>query len=148
VPAKVVRLSQTFGPGFTLDDKRVFAQFAASAVQGRDIVLHTAGDTRQSYLYTADAVTAILTVLLKGESGHAYNAANEATYCSIREMAELVARVCTDVPVAVRVETRDAGALGYAPPRKLDLDTAKIRALGWSPTVALDEMYRRMIAAA
>lgn len=35
-------------------------------------------------------VTTILTVLLRGDDGEAYNAANEDTYCSIRELAELV----------------------------------------------------------
>jgi UDP-glucuronate decarboxylase len=57
VPAKVLRLTQTFGPGVALDDARVFAQLARRAVDGHDIVLHTAGETERSYLYTADAVT-------------------------------------------------------------------------------------------
>lgn len=146
VPAKVVRLAQTFGPGVALEDSRVFAQFARSAMAGRDIVMHTAGESRQTYVYTADAVTAILTVLLAGEDGEAYNAANEATYCSIREMADLVARTVGPVPVAVRVEAQDSAGLGYAPPRQMDLDASKLRALGWQPTVGLEEMYRRMAA--
>lgn len=146
VPAKVVRLTQTLGPGVALDDGRVFAQFARCAVEGRDIVLHTAGETRRSYLYTADAVTAILAVLLSGADGHAYNAANEETLCSIRSMAELVARTCGTVPVSVRVEQQDSARFGYAPPMTMDLDTARLRDLGWRPTVGLAEMYRRMAA--
>jgi UDP-glucuronate decarboxylase len=146
LPAKVLRLAQTFGPGVALDDVRVFAQMARSAVEGRDIVLHTAGQSENSYLYTADAVTAILTVLLAGENGQAYNAANEATYCSIREMADLVARTVGPVPVGVRVQAQNAAILGYAPTRSTDLDTAKLQRLGWRPTVGLEEMYRRMTA--
>jgi len=45
VRAKVLRLTQTFGPGVAYDDGRVFAGFARSALEGRDIVLHTAGET-------------------------------------------------------------------------------------------------------
>ncbi|GAA2721784.1 NAD-dependent epimerase/dehydratase family protein [Cellulomonas aerilata] len=146
VPAKVLRLTQTFGPGVSLGDTRVFAQLARSAVEGRDVVLHTTGETRRSYLYTADAVTAILTVLLTGESGQAYNAANEETYCSIREMADLVAATVGPRPVQVRVEAGDVRTHGYAPTLKMDLDTSKLRALGWRPTVGLEEMYRRMTA--
>jgi nucleoside-diphosphate-sugar epimerase len=146
VHAKVLRLTQTFGPGVAHDDGRVFASFARSAVEGRDIVLHTAGETERSYLYTADAVTAILTVLLKGQDGQAYNAANEESYCSIRSMADLVARTCGPAPVAVRVEAQ-GGTSAYAPTLKMDLDTAKLQALGWRPTVGLEEMYGRMIAA-
>jgi UDP-glucuronate decarboxylase len=147
VHAKVLRLTQTFGPGVAHDDGRVFASFARSAAEGRDIILHTAGETERSYLYTADAVTAILTVLLRGQDGQAYTAANEDTYCSIRTMADLVARTCGPAPVAVRVESRDGEKLGYAPTLKMNLDTAKLQALGWRPTVGLEEMYRRMIAA-
>jgi nucleoside-diphosphate-sugar epimerase len=29
----------------------------------------------------------------------------------------------------------------------MDLDTAKLQALGWRPTVGLEEMYARMVAA-
>ena len=39
----------------------------------------------------ADAVSAILTVLQKGAPGEAYTAANPESYCSIAEMAQLVA---------------------------------------------------------
>jgi nucleoside-diphosphate-sugar epimerase len=146
VHAKVVRLTLTFGPGVAYDENRVFAAFARSALEGRDIVLHTAGETERNFLYTADAVTAILTILLRGRDGQAYNAANEDTYCSIRAMADLVARTCGPAPVAVQVELDDPGRLGYAPTMKLDLDTSRLRSLGWRPTVGLEEMYRRMTA--
>ena len=41
VPAKVVRLTQTFGKGVAYDDNRVFAEFARCAIEGRDIVIKT-----------------------------------------------------------------------------------------------------------
>lgn len=146
VPAKVLRLTQTFGPGVDRDDRRVFADFARRALEGNDIVLQTAGDTERSYLYTADAVSAVLTVLLKGQDGQAYNAANEQTYCSIRDLAELAARTCGPAPVQVRVQPRDLAVSGYPPTVKVNLDTAKLQALGWHPTVDLREMFSRMAA--
>lgn len=146
VPATVLRLTQTFGPGLAADDSRVFAQFIRSALSGNDIVLHTTGASRRSMLYTADAVTAILTVMLRGDAGKAYNAANEGTYCSVREMAELVARTCGPKAVGVRVELGDAAGRGYAPRLEMDLDTSALRALGWRPTVDLEQMYRRTAA--
>ena len=87
IPVKIVRLTQTFGPGVAGDDGRVFAEFARCAVMGKDIRLQTEGLTKRMYLYTADAVTALLTVLTKGEDGQAYNAANVNSYFYIREMA-------------------------------------------------------------
>lgn len=142
---KVIRLAQTFGPGIPKDDKRVFAQFARSAIQGTDIVLLTPGLTKQCYLHTEDAVTAILAVLLKGEGGQVYNAANPATYCSIREMASLVAEKIADGKIKVTVNASEEAASKYPPTHKWNLSADKLMALGWRPTADLEEMYRQMI---
>lgn len=146
VPAMVVRLTQTFGPGVMYDDGRVFAQFARCAIEGKDIILRTKGETRRNYLYTDDAVNAILTVLLKGKSGEAYNAANEDTYCSIFEMANLVARECSDSEIKVLIQEQDVTRYGYAPTLHMNLDTTKLRELGWMPNSDLKTMYINMIS--
>lgn len=145
VPVNVVRLTQTFGPGVLYHDGRIFAEFARCVIEKRDIVLHTKGETKRSYLYTQDAVNAILTVLLKGKRGQAYNAANEETYCSILEMAEMVANSCAKEKIQVKVQLEDISRLGYAPTLKMNLDTSKLQALGWKPEVGLEEAYRRLI---
>ncbi len=146
VPAMVIRLAQTFGPGVAHDDSRVFAEFARCAMAGEDIVLQTAGTSRRCYLYTADAAAAILTVLLRGKPGEAYNAANPKTYCSIAEMAHLVAKTLAESPIHVRIPTDGTHAIYFSPPHLLKLDTAKIEELGWQPTRDLPDMYRRMAA--
>lgn len=146
VPAKVIRLAQTFGPGVEYNDTRVFAEFARCAIEKRDIILHTKGETKRSYLYTEDAASAILTVLLKGKPGEAYNAANEETYCSIYEMAQLVANECAGGEIAVKIQIEDENKFGYAPVLKMNLDTSKLRALGWRAKSDLVSMYSTLIA--
>ena len=141
VPAKVVRLTQTFGPGVQYDDGRVFAEFARCVIEERDIILRTKGETKRNYLYTEDAVDAILTVAAKGDVGEAYNAANEGTYCSIREMAELVAGECAGGKIKVGIHEEDTVNYGYASTLHMNLDTTKLRKLGWSPTVSLLKMF-------
>lgn len=150
VPAKVIRLTQTFGPGVKKNDNRVFAQFMRSAMENEDIVLHTKGGTKHSYLYTADAVTAILSVMLNGKVGEAYNAANEETYCSIREMADTVANLefmkeKNNRRIEVKVEENAINNSIYPPELYMDLDTKKIRNLGWKSTRNLHEMFERMM---
>ena len=145
VPAKVVRLTQTFGTGVQYNDGRVFAEFARCVVEGRNIVLKTKGETKRNYLYTADAVTAILTVLLDGEPANAYNAANEETYCSIYEMACEVAKLNEKGIEVVIEENNDLSKFGYAPTLKMNLSTDKLKALGWKPAYNLLDMYSRMI---
>jgi UDP-glucuronate decarboxylase len=142
VPAKSIRLTQTFGAGIRKSDNRVFAQFVHTAMNHEDIVMFTQGGTERSYLYTADAVNAIFTVLLKGEAGEAYNAANEQAYCSIKEMAETVANL--DIikakyggPVSVVIDESKNDGKTYPPELYMNLDTKKYRnwagkhRLGW-----------------
>lgn len=145
VPVKVIRLTQTFGPGVAYSDGRVFAEFARCAIEKRNIVLHTKGETKRSYLYTADAVSAIIEVLLNGTSGKAYNAANKDTYCSIYEMANLVAEKCANNQIKVEIIVENSDKYGFAPTLHMNLDTSRLEKLGWKPVYELYDMYKNMI---
>ncbi len=146
VPAKVVRLTQTFGEGVHYNDGRLFAELARCVIEGRDIILKTKGETKRNYIYVADAVNAILTVLLDGAVGEAYNAANEETYCSVYDMACMVAEKFGNGKSKVVVrEDEDIAKLGYAPTLKMNLSTAKLQGLGWSATVDLTQSFEGMI---
>jgi len=146
VPVTIARLAQTFGPGVRRDDSRVFAYMARCAIEGQDIYLNTNGAKENMYLYTMDAVSAILLLLLNGERGTAYNVGNPATYCSVREMAQLVAEKIgkTRVSVFTNANKNEAGI--YPPESFLRLDTKKLEGLGWRANVGLLDMYARMIA--
>ncbi len=147
LPVKIARLAQTFGAGTPKSDTRVFAQFARSALAGRDIVLHTEGRSRGNYCYIADAVTGLLVVLLKGTTGEAYNIANPGASATIREMAELVANTIGNGTVSVVVDaSADARQLGYAPDATARLGVEKLKMLGWAPRYGLGDMYARMVA--
>ncbi|MBD8497955.1 NAD-dependent epimerase/dehydratase family protein [Paenibacillus sp. CAU 1523] len=146
VPVKIARLAQTFGAGVSVNDNRVFAQFAKSAVLGQDIILHTDGSSTGNYCYTADAIIGILLLLLKGDNGEAYNISNEEANMTIRQMAELVADKIAGGRISVVTSIPESSlTYGYAPAVKMKLCSDKIRGLGWSPTIGLEEMYKKMI---
>ena len=145
VPTKVIRLAQTFGVGVQMDDNRVFAEFARCAVNGHNIVLQTKGDSKRVYLYTADAVTAILVVLLLGKNGEAYNAGNESTYCSIKEMAEMVADKIANSKIEVLIKINEKSKQKFSPSHRLKLDVSKLRSLGWRPSIGLEDMYKSVL---
>lgn len=146
VPVKVARLCQTFGAGVLYNDNRVFAQFARAIIEKKDIVLKTKGETVRNYCYTTDAVSGILTILLKGNSGEAYNIANMETTISIVDMAKQVCSLYTDSNSKVVFDiAEDASKLGYNPVVKLQLDSTKLQTLGWQPFINLKEAYKRLI---
>lgn len=141
VPTKIARLTQTTGAGIAKDDNRVIAQFTRLAALGQNIILHTTGEAARPYCYTTDAISAILYILLVGESGEAYNVANEETYISARGMAEYL-REEFNPNISVRIELNDN--MGYAPATKLPLSTIKLKSLGWKPIVSKKEIFKRL----
>lgn len=146
VPVKIARLAQTFGPGVLPDENRIFAQFARCAMQGKDIVLHTKGDSVGNYVDSIDAVRGLFLLLTDGQNGEAYNIVNEENTMTILEMAQLVAtkiakdkiHVCFDIPVN--------NEYGYAAKTELRLSSKKIKKLGWVPQFGMVEMYHRIIS--
>lgn len=142
VPVKVARLAQTFGKGVLPGESRVFVQFARSALEGRDIVLHTCGSSVGNYCDIEDAVRGILTILEKGIEGEAYNVVNEGSTMTICEMAEMVCRKLAAGQIKVVYDIPEENVYGYAAETKLRLSGKKLEDLGWRPVKGLEEMYQ------
>lgn len=146
IPINVLRLTQTFGPGIKENDNRVFAQFIRASVEKKDIVLLTEGKTYRNYLYLADAVTAIFTVVSSEKYGEAYNVANEESYCSIKEMAELVANDISNKTIKVIFDISNKNDTKmFMPQMCMNLDVEKLKKLGWISKYNLKVMYKRTI---
>jgi nucleoside-diphosphate-sugar epimerase len=149
VPVKIARPARTFGAGTPNNkaDTRVAMQFAGKVLAGEDIELHTAGTSVINCCYTADAVRGLLTVLLKGSDGEAYNITHPDACMTVREMAELVANELGDGKIKVVVKApEDIQKRGYAPHVGYRLSADKLKALGWTPKYGLADMYGRMLA--
>lgn len=145
VPAKIVRLSHTYGPGMELDDGRVFADFVADIVAGRDIVMKSDGSARRPFCYLADATVAFFRILLSGNSGEAYNVGSE-TETSILDLANLLCRLFPERGCKVVRQERAPGD-GYMPSSVEGghFDLTKINSLGWKPTTPIEEGFLRTI---
>lgn len=146
VPAKMIRLTQTLGVGIDYNDTRVAAYFARCVIEEKDIVLKTKGDTKRPILYTSDAVSAILTVLLKGEIAQVYTAANPQTFLTIRETAEMIVNQIAKKSINLKYDIREV-PVEYAPNLNLNLNlnVDKLCSLGWKPVVDLKTSYERLI---
>jgi nucleoside-diphosphate-sugar epimerase len=129
VDAVVARLSYVFGPTLSDRNTRADAQFLRKALAGEDIVLKSAGAQVRSYCYVTDAVCALITLLLAGENGQAYNVASNDSVHSIREYAETLADLAGvgltfDLPP-------EAERQGYSAVTRAVQNPAKLEMLGW-----------------
>lgn len=127
----IARPCHIYGPHFTEQDNRVYAQFIRNVLRGEDIVMKSTGEQFRSWCYVVDCVSALLHILLKGENGEAYNIADAQSNISIRELAETIAKiggrkVVIDIPDAD--EKR-----GFNPVTKSVFSTEKLERLGWQP---------------
>lgn len=145
INVKIARLAQTFGAGILPGENRVFAQFARSVISGNNIVLHTKGLSEGNYCYTRDCITGLLTILLKGENGEAYNVSNPASHTTIADMAKMVADKIANGKINVIFDIPETNTFGYATDTKMKLNSDKLQKLGWIPEIGLEDAYRRMI---
>jgi dTDP-glucose 4,6-dehydratase len=140
----IARLAQTFGAGINKSENRVFAQFAKSAINNKDIVLKTKGESFGNYCYTSDVIKGLFTILEKGNSPNAYNVVNEESTMQIKDMAKMVADKISQKNINLIFDISDNSC--YAPDTKLRLSSHKLNSLGWSAEVSLQESYKRMIS--
>ncbi len=127
----IPRLSRVYGPTMLSSDSKAIAQFIKKAAAGEDIILKSAGMQLYSYTYAPDAAMGVLTVLLNGTNGEAYNISDIESEVTLREIAGWLAedngvKVIFDIPDA----TEQAG---YSTATKALLDTEKIKGIGWEP---------------
>jgi nucleoside-diphosphate-sugar epimerase len=121
------RLSHTYGPSQLERDSRAMSQFFRLASCKKDIVLKSTGETVRSYTCVFDAVSAILTLLLKGESGEAYNVSNKNSVVSIAELAKEIAN---EASVAINFDIGEVK--GASKITRGVLSSKKLEGLGWS----------------
>lgn len=125
----IARPCHTYGPHFTEQDNRVYAQFIRNVLRGEDIVMKSTGEQFRSWCYVVDCVSALLYILLKGTNGEAYNIADANSNISIRELAETIAAI-GGRKVVIDLPNTDEKR-GFNPVTKSVFSTEKLELLGW-----------------
>ncbi len=139
----VARLTRSFGPTLQLTDTKALTQFLKNGLNKEDIVLKSSGTQYYSYTYAADAVTGLLTVLLKGVNGEAYNVADQPCDIQLRDLAKMIAdlsgtRVIFDLP-------SETEAAGFSKATKARLNGNRLKELGWLVSYSLNEGVKRTL---
>ena len=139
----IPRVTRSYGPTMLESDTKAISQFIKKGINGEDIVLKSTGTQYYSYTYVSDAVSGLLTVLLNGKNGEAYNIADSKSDIMLKDLAKMVAEVCGtkiihEIPDSVEKS-------GYSTATKARLNGDKIAKLGWKMRYDIKSGIRRTI---
>lgn len=142
---KIVRLAHTYGPGMSIYDGRVQADFLNNVLHNQNIVLKSDGSSIRTYTYIADATKAMFLVLLSSKD-MVYNIADEDSKTSIRELAETLVNLEPEKKLKLVFDIPETAQKGTASFKNGILSTEKIRTeLGWKPAYDIANGFKRTI---
>ena len=135
-----------YGPGdnFNLESAHVLAalvnRFVSAVDQGRsEVVLWGTGRPKREFLHVDDLATAVLVALEKYDDAMHLNVGTGEDL-SILELAQKIANAAGFHGQITWDSSKPDGT-----PRKV-LDVSRVTALGWSPTITLDEGIKEVVA--
>ena len=126
----ITRASNNYGPHQF--PEKVIPLFITNALDGRSLPLYGDGLNVRDWLHVDDHCRAIDLLVERGKPGEVYNigGGNEVTNLDLTH--KILALVDRPASLVTPVTDRPGHDRRYA------LDTSKLRALGWSPTVPFD----------
>jgi len=136
---KIARCFAFVGPYLPLDAHFAIGNLIRDGLNGDTLVIQGDGTAVRSYLYAADLMVWLWTILLRGEAGRAYNVGSE-NGLTIRDLALAVAaQIKPRPPIRIEGKAQPGRAPDYYVP-----STCRARnELGLDAGVALDESIRR-----
>lgn len=130
IETSIVRPGHVYGPTMSPFDTRAASQFARDVINNQDIIMKSEGLQLRSHCYVLDCVSAILTVLLNGKSGEAYNISNRNSISTIRDIAEAYAFAGNKKVIFEKAS--DIEKESYSMMTNSSLDATKLESLGWT----------------
>lgn len=148
MPISVVRPFNNYGPGMSLEDRRVPADFAKCVLTGRDIRILSNGRPTRTFCYIADAVAGYLKALLHGTYDY-FNIGIETPEISIEELAAIFQKAGRELfgyqGVISYAMSEDQHYLTDNPQRRCPDITKARTILGYEPEIDVDEGVARFL---
>jgi len=134
LPIKVVRIFNTYGPRMQLNDGRVVSNFIVQAIRNEPITIYGNGGQTRSFCFVSDMVNALeLMMESPDEVTGPINLGNPAEV-TVRQLAELIKEKTGSRSQIIEQPLPSDDPAQRCP----DISRAR-EALGWSPSVSLDD---------
>ena len=140
---KIARPAHTYGPGMSIYDGRVQADFLKNVVNNENIIMKSKGEAVRTYTYISDVISGIFYVLLNSDDV-AYNMADENAKITIKGLAELLVSLYPERGLKVEIQIDD-DQKGCAPFKLGIINSDKLKKLGWSPKISLEDGFRKTV---
>lgn len=144
IDTKIARLAHTYGPGMSIYDGRVQADFLKNVLFNEDIILKSEGTSVRTYTYIADAVAGMFYILLNTDE-MVFNIGDENGKVTIKELAELLVNIVPEKNLNLVFDIPKDINSGCAPFTDGILNSDKLRTLGWKPINSIEDGFKRTL---
>lgn len=149
MPITIARPFNNYGPGMSLGDRRLPADFARAVMSQNDINIFSDGTPTRTFCYVADAVVGYFLCLLHGRYDY-FNIGTESPEISVRDVAKTYVEASAsilNVDLSVKyLASEDSDYMTNNPNRRCP-DIGKARSiLKYNPTIELRDGIFRYIS--
>lgn len=139
-PGMITRCTNNYGP-YQYPEK-IIPLFITNALEGKNLPIYGDGGQVRDWIFVDDHCSAIDLVLHEGEPGEVYNigAEQDPEITNLMLTNEIVRLTGAPSSLISYVKDRPGHDVRYA------VDSAKIRGMGWKPTVSFAEGLQRTVA--
>lgn len=130
LPVSITRCGNNYGP--RQFPEKIIPLFVTNLIEGRPLPLYGDGGNVRDWVHVDDHARGVLLAAERGEPGEVYHIAGTAELTNL----ELVERLLDQFGVGWEVVERVADRKGHD--RRYSLDDAKLRALGYRPSVPFE----------
>ena len=141
IDTSIARCFTFVGPYLPLDIHYAIGNFIRDAMNKNTITIKGDGRPYRSYMYTADLMCWLWTILLNGKADEAYNVGSEDAM-SISELAKIVSECC---PPAVKCEILGKPDFNVPAPRYIPNTEKAQKELGLKQKYLLPDSIKRTV---
>ncbi|KKU12075.1 MAG: dTDP-glucose 4,6-dehydratase [Candidatus Woesebacteria bacterium GW2011_GWA1_45_8] len=138
VDARIVRVFNTYGPNMSYKDQRVIPVFLNAIETGKPLPIHGDGTQKRTFCHVDDLINGLVLAMRKGGPGEVYNLGSDKEV-TVLKLATTLARLA-DTDVKLSFLPRPSHDHQARRPK-----LTKIKALGWSPKISLEEGLARTL---
>lgn len=136
LPIIITRGNNVYGP--RQYPEKVIPKFIYQTMKNKPITIHGTGLQQRSFMYITDAITAIHTVLNKGQISQVYNLGAHQEF-NIKQVAHMIQQYMGGSDNCIGVEDRPFNDTRYF------ISNEKCQSLGWSPQIDFEQGLRLTI---